>query len=112
MLKKYFRYALLITLILVFLFIDRKISLGILLGYLFFYLNQRFLRFRIDNLLKASKVSFLTYLASIIGFILLIIPIFISFIYPNIFSWIGVFIGLIYEKIYLYISSFIGVSND
>lgn len=112
MLKKYFRYALLVLLVLVFLFIDRKISLGILLGYIFYHLNQRLLVFRVDSLLKANKVSFLTYLGSISGFILLIIPILISFIYPNIFNWIGVFIGLIYEKLYLYISSFVGVSND
>lgn len=92
--------------------IDFRIALGIFLGYLINIIYKRLLILRVDYILKANKLNFLTYILNISGILILSLPILISLLFPNIFHWIGVLLALTYDKLYLYTNSFIGVNND
>ena len=104
--KKPFKIEFLIALLLsiVFILIDKRISLGILLGFLFSFLNYRLIEYRYKNI---DTYNVLAILGSLICIALLGIPLLISFLLPNIFSYIGVVIGLLIIKVKLIIEAFI-----
>ena len=104
--KKEFLLDLLIAVILgvIFLFIDSKISLGIIVGYLFSILNFKLIELRYNGL---ETYNILAVLGSIFSIAVLAIPLVISFLIPNIMSYIGVFIGLMILRTRLIIEAFV-----
>ena len=101
-LKVEFLIALLLSIL--FIFMDKKISLGILLGFLFSFLNYRLIEYRYTNL---DTYNVLAVLGSLICITLLGIPLLISFLLPNVFNYVGVMIGLLIIKVKLIIEAFI-----
>ena len=89
---------------LIFLFIDYKIAIGIVVGNIFSFLNYKTIEYRFNNL---ESVNIFTYLGTFLSIAVLILPLIVSFLIPNIMSWIGVTIGLLINKIRLYIGAFI-----
>ncbi len=108
MVKKYLREILFGIIFVLTLLFDYRISLGLLLGVLFSYLQVKLITVRADGILRRRKAGFLVFLSSILSVAAMAIPLLITFLLPDIFSWIGTFIGMIYGKMYLYISAFIG----
>ena len=112
MAKKYIEELILGIIILLFVIVDYKIALGILIGFLFALINKKLLTYRINHLMESKKVSLLARFGGFISILLLSIPLLLSFLYPNILSWIGAFIGLLFDKLFLYLKTFIGVNHD
>ena len=79
----------------VFLFIDHRISAGIVTGFIFALINYKLIERRYQNL---DKVSISTYLGIFLSTFVLIIPLFISVLFPAYLNWIGVLIGLLTIK--------------
>lgn len=84
------------------IFIDYKIGLGIMLGIIFSDINYRFIEYRYRNL---NVYSFKQVIGILLSISILIVPVALSFIFPNIFNWIGVAIGLLLSKISIIILS-------
>ena len=84
------------------LIINYRIGLGILLGYAFSVLHYQFLKYRVNSILNQREVSIFAYIGSILGIGLLALPIWISFLCPQLFHWAGVLVGLIYRKMAMY----------
>ena len=95
----------------IFLFFDFRVTLGVLLGYAFSLLHQRFLEYRMDAVLKNREVTSWTYFGNILSLLLLAVPLLIPFLLPQVFHWAGALIGLLYRKYYLYISAFFEGGN-
>lgn len=93
-----------LVLALLLLFLDYKISLGVILGFIFSVLNYRLIEYRYMNM---DAYNALSILGSLICILLLGIPLLISFLLPNIFSYIGVMIGLLVIKVKLIIEAFV-----
>ena len=110
--NKKIKYYILLGILLISLVINYHITLGFILGYIFYIIYQKILILRIDYIIKANKVDIIIYLINLFGLILLAIPLLISMLYPQIFHWLGVFMGLVFDKLFIYINSFIGVSYD
>lgn len=87
-----------------FLFINFRISIGIIVGYAFSYLNYKTIEYRYNNL---EVVNIFTYLGSLLSVGVLILPLVISFLIPTVLNWIGVVIGLLINKIRLIIGAFL-----
>lgn len=86
---------------------DWRISTGIVIGYFFAFIHSKFLAYRFNKMFDARKTSiFLITMGSLLGMMILVIPIALSFVLPSAFHFIGVFIGLTFNKYYLYIGSF------
>lgn len=102
--KKNFLYVYLLVLLLtiIFLFIDFKISLGIIVGHLFSLINYYLIILRYRDL---SKVSAFTIISIIFSTLVLVIPIMLAFLLPDIISWIGVIIGLLVLKMSIIITN-------
>lgn len=93
-----------IVLSIIFLFVDLKISVGIIIGYGFSYLNYKLIEYRYKDLNKYTP-GFM--IGSIICILVLALPLLASFIYPKLLSWIGVMIGLMIIRTRLIIEAFI-----
>ena len=103
--KKFISEAIIsLVLTLLFLFLDYKISLGIVLGFIFSILNYRLIEYRYQNL---DSYNIWVVIGSLICILLLGIPLLISFLLSNIFSYIGVMIGLLIIKVKLIIEAFV-----
>lgn len=90
--RKYIEDLLIAVIIsIIFLFIDYKISIGVLVGYLFACLNFKLIEYRYNHL-ETYNVWFI--IGTIIGIGILALPLLLSVLYPSFMSWIGVFIGL------------------
>ncbi len=89
---------------LLFLFIDHRISIGILIGFGFSYLNYKLIEYRYNNL---DKVNVLTYLGIFLSTFVLIVPLVISFLLPGCISWIGAVIGVLAIKAGIIIRAFL-----
>ncbi len=90
------------------LLIDCRISLGILLGFLFSFLQEKLVELKVDVILQRRKAGALVFLSAFLSVAMMGIPLLISFLLPDVFSWIGVFIGMIYRKVYLFVANLIG----
>ena len=90
--------------IIIFLFIDFKISIGVLFGYAFSLLNYKAIEYRYTDIEKKKDYFALLKALSIS---LLVIPLLISFLLPNIISFIGTAIGLFIIKIIIIVNAFI-----
>ena len=90
---------------LIFLFIDHRVSVGLLFGFLCSVLNYKLIEFRYKRMMKYSKWIYLGIFA---GVLILVIPLFVSILFPDVMNWIGAFIGLMSIKIGLYLEAFIG----
>ena len=97
-----FLIVLLITL--VFMFINYKISFGIILGFIFSILNYRYIEYRYKNL---DTYDFSFILKTFLSISLLLLPLLISFLFPDILSYVGVMIGLLVIKIGIIIEAII-----
>ena len=106
--KKNLREILFGIIFVIFLFFDFRISLGMLLGALFSFLQMKLITVRTDGILRRRKAGFLVFLSSFLSVAAMAIPLAITFLLPEVFSWIGTFIGMIFGKMFLYISAFIG----
>ena len=102
----------LLVIILIAMLINYRIALGIILGYIFYLIYQYLLEKRVDYILKAKEVNFLSYISNILSLVILALPFLISLLFPKVFHWSGALIGMMFVKIYMYINSFIGVNND
>ena len=80
---------------LLFLFIDFRLSVGLICGFAFAYLNYKLIEHRYNNL---DKVSVFTYLGIFLSTFVLMVPLIISFLLPQLLSWAGVLIGLLVIK--------------
>lgn len=103
--KRFVSEALIVVLLaLLFLFLDYKISLGIILGFIFSMLNYRLIEYRYKNM---DTYNIWSILGSLICILILGVPLLISFLLPNIFNYIGVMIGLLIIKTKLIIEAFV-----
>lgn len=104
--KKKFIEDLLIAIVisLIFLFIDYKISIGVLVGYGFSYLNYKLIEYRYNHL-ESYNASF--FLGTLVCILVLAIPLIISFLIPSVLNWIGVMIGLLIIRTRLIIEAFV-----
>jgi len=103
--KKFFEDFLVSLIIgIIFLFIDNKISIGILVGYGFSIINYKMIEYRYYHL---EKVTIFTYIGIFLSIGVLVLPLMISFIFPGLFSWIGVAIGLFINRTRLIIEGFL-----
>lgn len=102
--KKSFFSELLLSLLiaLVFLLINYKISLGVLLGFTFSFLNYRLIEYRYNHL---DTYNSWVVLGALFSTMVLAVPLMISFLLPNIFNYIGVMIGLLVIKVKLIIEA-------
>lgn len=88
----------------IFLLIDYKISLGVLLGFTFSFLNYRLIEYRYNRL---EKYNSWVILGALFSTSLLAVPLVISFLLPSIFNYIGVVVGLLVIKVKLIIEAVI-----
>lgn len=86
------------------LLIDYKISLGVLLGFTFSFLNYRLIEYRYNHL---EHYNSWVILGALFSTSLLAVPLVISFLLPNIFNYIGVVVGLLVIKVKLIIEAVI-----
>ena len=91
-------------LIIIFLFVDFKISIGILLGYGFSLLNYKTIEYRYTDIEKKKNYFILL---KILSLSLLVIPLLISFLIPTYINFIGTAIGLIIIKLVIVADAFI-----
>ena len=84
------------------LFIDFRLTLGVLLGYGGSFLNIKIIEHRYKHL---EDVNVFTYLGIYISISALVIPILIGVLLPRYFSWLGVLIGLLLNKVSLIIDA-------
>lgn len=91
-------------LIIIFLFIDFKISIGMLLGYGFSLLNYKAIEYRYTDIEKKKRYFVLL---KILSTSLLVIPLLISFLIPNYINFIGTAIGLLIIKLIIIANAFI-----
>ena len=94
------------------LLFDFRITLGLLLGFAFSLLHQRFLEYRTDRILSSASVGVLAYIGGVLSLLLLALPLLLSFFLPGVFHWGGVFVGLMNRKFVLYFESFKGGTGD
>ena len=103
--RKYLENSLIVLILsIILLFLDYKISIGVVVGYLFSILNYKFIEYRYNNLETYSPLFFV---GSFVSIMILAIPLVLSFIYPNFMSYIGVVIGLMILRTRLIIEAFI-----
>lgn len=91
-------------LIIIFLFIDFKISIGILLGFGFSLLNFKVIEYRYTDIEKKKKYFILL---KILSSFLLVLPLLISFLIPNYINFIGTAVGLLIIKLVIVTNAFI-----
>lgn len=87
----------------VFLFFDKKISTGILLGFLFACLYWKMLADNIDQVIDGGRS---TKAAQAGRMVVLAAPMLIACLFPEKFNVFGSFFGLMIPKLTLYILSF------
>lgn len=90
---------------LIFLFIDHRVSVGLLFGFLCSVLNYKLIEFRYSRMKKYSRWIYLGIFA---GILILTLPLLFSFLFPDVMNWIGALAGLLAVKISLYIKAFTG----
>ena len=95
-------FIVVLGLVTIFLFIDFKISIGILFGYGFSLLNYKAIEFRYTDIEKKKRYFILL---KILSTSLLVLPLLISFLFPNVFNFIGTAIGLIIIKIIIIVNA-------
>lgn len=103
--KTTFRYSLIIISIIaaVFLFLDFRVSLGMFLGLLSFYLYLNIMTFNMTSLLNGRKASKgILVLVHILDLLILILPLLLASLLPNLFNIFGVFTGLMINRILLF----------
>ena len=88
----------------VFLFYDRTVSAGILLGFICSQLYVQLLIKDIDGLIAGARAS---RIAQPLRMILLALPMLAGCLYPKRINVFGAFAGLMIPKVMLYIRSFI-----
>lgn len=97
-------FVIAIILSIIFLFVDYKISVGVIVGYMFAYLNYKLIEYRYKDLTRYTP-GFM--IGSILCILVLALPLLMSFIYPNLMSWIGVVMGLMIIRTRLILEAFI-----
>ena len=103
--RKYLENSLIVLVLsIILLFLDYKISIGVVVGYLFSILNYKFIEYRYNNLETYSPLFFV---GSFVSIMILAIPLVLSFIYPNFMSYIGVVIGLMILRTRFIVEAFI-----
>lgn len=88
----------------IFLFINFRFSIGIMAGYLFSILNYKIIEYRYNNV---EIVSFLIVFGALISTFVLVVPLIVSFLIPNIMNYIGVIIGLMINRTRIIIEAFL-----
>ena len=76
----------------IFLFFDWKISTGTILGFLFSMGNLEIITRSYSKLGEVVPKDFVLW--QFVRFLLLVVPLLLSFLLPNVFHYIGVVIGL------------------
>lgn len=94
-------YFLLIVTIVIFLFIDWRISTGIVLAYPFSYFQSKLITLRFTKPAEGGRALLVAF-GFFIDLLILAVPMIITGFFNEYFSFIGVFIGLIFEKYYLF----------
>ena len=100
------RYMVFFIMIAIFAIYDYRISLGIVLGYLFSLIHSKLIASRFNALFDNQRVKTTVYFGFLLDLIVLCIPIAIAMLLPKIFHFFGVFIGLMFEKYSLYFEAF------
>jgi len=103
--KKYFEdFCVSLIIGIVFLFIDFRVSSGVIIGYFFSIINYKMIEYRYNHL---ESVDAFTYISIFLSIGMLALPILISVLLPNLLSWIGVTIGLMINRTRLIIEAFL-----
>ena len=106
---KVVRYSIVAALVLsiIFIFIDTRVTAGILLGSIFSYIYLYLLHKSYDNLLNKDISKKSMFFKVMLRMMVLVVPLLISCLLPQIFNIFGAFAGLILFKFVMYADSFI-----
>ncbi len=110
--KKYIREILILFLSLLFLFIDHRLTLGVLLGYPFSVIHLWLINKRYRSLDAERPSSFIVFGGSYLGIFLLVIPLVIAVLLPQYFNFIGVLIALMMNRIVMIVEAVISIRES
>ena len=110
--KKHIREILILFLSLLFLFIDHRLTLGVLLGYPFAVIHLWLIQKRYNSLNADKPSSLIVFGGSYLGIFLLIIPLMIAVLLPQYFNFIGVLAALVMNRIVMIIEAVISIRES
>ena len=101
-LHPYMHYGIPAVLLLLTSLLNWRISLGLVLGYLFSQVNGKLTEMRIDALIaNGASPGGAQLLSFFLKPLVIALPLLLSFLLPDIFHWAGTFLGLMIPKIIL-----------